>query len=358
MGAMPAPRVLIIDDDPHVAAAVARTASRAGADVDRATTGVGALNRCAETRYDLIITDVHMPVKSAWILVPEIRALPGYTTTPIIVVTSDPSRTTRITLLEAGADDFLLKPLDPVELELRLHKHLKHGAIAADLTTVTGERDRALADLAQRNAELERLTVGLVASLERANQLNDDDTGNHINRVCAYAELLATAAGHSCEVSEQLRRYAGLHDVGKVGIRDAILKKPGRLSPAEFEEMKSHTVIGHELLRCAGLPVMACNIALHHHERWDGRGYPRGLAGELIPSEARVVSIVDVFDALVSKRVYKPAFATDVAYMMLTEAAGSQLDPGLVEVFLTLKQPVAEIRARYPSPSAEMASWG
>jgi putative two-component system response regulator len=196
-----------------------------------------------------------------------------------------------------------------------------------------------------------------VAALERASTLNDTDTGKHIQRVSGYAALLARAWGAEDEFVQQVRRYSGLHDIGKVGIPDAILKKPGRLEPHEFEQMKTHTLIGGEILREAGLPPIAVNIALHHHERWDGSGYPHGRCGADIPREARLVAIADVFDAMVTRRVYKESSSLEEAAAELRRVAGTQLDPELVLLFEREEAEIHNIFHHHADETLEAAPW-
>lgn len=355
---MRAPNVLVVDDVPRNLALLRDLSMQVGSRVTTARDGVEALERCRAAPFDLIVTDVHMPRMDAYAFLPVLRRMDAYVDTPVIVVTSDVSRRTRLGLLEAGADDFLLKPVDADEYRSRLRRHLHKGELVVDLVVTRGERDRALEELAGRNAELERLLTGVVAALEGANVYNDSDTGFHIRRVCAYAEMLALRHGCDQGFATQLRHYAGLHDVGKVGIRDAILKKPGKLTPEEFEEMKQHTLIGFELLRGSGLPEMAAQIALSHHERWDGRGYPRGVAGEAIPLAARITAVCDVFDALMSRRCYKEPYAFDKVVDILEESAGSHLDPTLVREFLAEKTELLAVRARFSSGDDQGADWG
>ncbi len=302
---------------------------------------------------DLVVTDVHMPRMTGPRMLQLLRKIPDATDTPVIVVTADASRETKIRLLQSGADDFIVKPVDAQEFMARLRAQARRCSLTAELVVVRGERDQALDELRQRADELERLTFGLVSALEKANTLNDSDTGNHIRRVCELAALLSARAGYPDDFTDQVRRYAGLHDVGKVGIRDSILKKPGKLTELEFEEMKTHTLIGADMLRSAGLPQLAINIPLAHHERWDGSGYPRGLAGNGIPVEARIVAVVDVYDALRSRRCYKPGFTVERSEAILTESAGSHLDPTLVEVFLSLRAEVAAIEEKFSEEDFE-----
>jgi len=169
----------------------------------------------------------------------------------------------------------------------------------------------------------------------------------HILRVCSYSELLAQRLGLPGEIVTRIRRYASLHDVGKVGLPDDILKKPGELTQAEFDAMKRHTIMGFELLTLARSDLIAKNIALCHHEKYNGRGYPYGLAGRAIPLEARIVALADVFDALTTKRCYKNAYSMDRARAIVAEERGEQFDPVLVDLFLEAWDDVVAIPEQY-----------
>jgi HD-GYP domain-containing protein (c-di-GMP phosphodiesterase class II) len=201
--------------------------------------------------------------------------------------------------------------------------------------------------------ELERLTQGLVASLEKANALNDDDTGAHIIRVCETGEHVARALGLSSDFCDKIRRFASLHDIGKVGLPDRILKKEGPLTEAEREEMKLHTLYGYELLKTANADKVALNIAYTHHEWFDGTGYPRGLAKEQIPMEGRIVALVDVYDALRSARCYKPAFSEIKSLDLIRSGRGTHFDPRVVDTFLGELSTIQEIRSKTPDQAVE-----
>lgn len=355
------PTVLIVEDDPTLRDRMVRIAGSMGFRTIEAADGeeaIGRLSQDAPAFPDIVVTDLQMPRLDGRGLITHIRATAELEDTPVLVVTADDARATKIALFHAGADDFIVKPFDPDELQARLRSLARRGALAVALGVAQRERDAALRRVEERNLELERLTLGLVASLEKANQLNDHDTGNHIRRVSAYSALLGRTVGCAVDYVEQLRRYAGLHDVGKVGIRDAILKKPGRLTEQEFEEMKTHTLIGAELLQSAGLPEVARNIALHHHERWDGNGYPYGLGGDRIPLEARIISVCDVFDALVTQRCYKPAFALQEARKTMEGLAGTHLDPRLVAAFFDQIDEIVRISDTFRDEGPEEGSWG
>ncbi|MFT4975528.1 MAG: putative two-component system response regulator [Myxococcota bacterium] len=339
--------VLLVDDDPILQRKMRFWAEQAGFCAEVASDGVEALARIRKSPPDLVVTDVHMPRMQGPRLVELLRQLPTMATAPVMVVTADASRETKVRLLQNGADDFILKPIDGDEFTARLRAHARRCDISFELVIARRERDDALEEVKQRADELERLMFGLVTALEQANTLNDEDTGNHIRRVAEFAALLATDISCPLDFIDAVRRYAGLHDVGKVGIPDSILKKPGKLTVDEFDEMKAHTLIGADLLRAAGLPEIAINVPLCHHERWDGSGYPRGIVGDAIPLEARIVAVVDVYDALRSRRCYKPPFTLEKTFAILRESAGSHLDPHLVVRFLELGEQLAEIEARF-----------
>lgn len=346
-------RILLVDDDPVQRRWLKLLSERVGFEALLAADGSEGLAVVRRERPDIIVTDVHMPRMQGPRMLELIRKIPEMVDTPVIVVTADVSRETKIRLLTAGADDFIVKPIDADEFTARLMAQARRSSLNTELTLVRAQRDAAQAQLRERADELERLTFGLITALEKANSFNDSETGNHIRRVSEFAGLLARASGCPNDYVEQVRRYASLHDVGKVGIRDAILKKPGKLTSEEFEEMKTHTLIGADLIRAAGLPQIAVNIPLCHHERWAGGGYPRNLRGDAIPLEARIVAVVDVYDALRSKRHYKPSFSIEKTTAIMLESAGSHLDPNLVELFLSLPEEIAKIEAEYADVSEE-----
>ena len=256
---------------------------------------------------DLIITDVRMPGVNGFEVCKRLKA-DRNASYPDHLVTGLNEMKDKVRGLEEGADDFLQKPFHPVELRARaksllrlkrLHDLLENEnerleevvqartiELAEANTRLSGrlkELERAHTRLEELRTELESLNLGLVTALEKANELNDTDTGNHIRRVCAYSEVLARGYGFPEDTCKRNRMYASLHDVGKVGIADSVLKKPGKFTPEEFEEMKRHTVLGYDLLKAANVDEIACNVALCHHEKFDGSGYPQGLSGKTSP---------------------------------------------------------------------------
>ena len=358
---MSRPTVLIADDDERVRESLGRFARDCGFDTLLAEDGVVALSICRETVPDIVVTDLHMPRLGGPGLVKMLRSMDSTADQPIMVVTADESRVSKLQLLELGADDFIIKPVDPDEFRARLVAQARRSNLASNIRLVKAERDDAMKKLKERTLELERLTFGLIEALEHANTMNDTDTGFHIRRVSEYSRLLAVRMGCDDEFVENVYRYASLHDVGKVGIPDSILKKPGKLTNEEFDEMKGHTLIGAELIRAAGLPVTAINIPLAPHEKWDGSGYPRGLSGDAIPLEARIVAIADVYDALRSKRCYKDAFSPEKTLSILKSDSGTHFDPKLValtvEAFEEFEAILTEYCDEEPAMDVDKA-WG
>lgn len=289
---------------------------------------------------DLILMDVVMPEMDGLSTTKILKTNPDTRHIPIILLTGLGRMSDKVNGLEMGADDFISKPFHPLELRARVNSMLRIKALHDELDKknhMLQDEKLYLAELVdERTREMEDLTLGIVAAFERANEFNDVNTGAHLHRVIEYSALLAKAMGMSKEQVSSIRRFAGLHDVGKVGIPDAILKKKDSLSPEEFKEIKRHTIYGYELMRLVNSDVVAQNIALSHHERWDGKGYPNGLKGEEIPLEARIVSLADVYDALTTERIYKAPITLEASREMIARESGKRFDPKIVQVFLTI----------------------
>ncbi len=309
----------------------------------------------AGIRPDLVVLDVMMPRVDGFTLCERLKANPETRMVPIVLVTGLEELRDKVRGLEAGADDFLTKPFHPAELRARVRSLIRiktlHDELDFKNRLLEDEKVHLEALVQERTEELETLTIGIVGALEMANALRDTDTGLHIKRVCAYSHVLALRLGKDAVFAGKIRRYASLHDVGKVGIPDAILKKEGKLSPEEYEQMKLHTVYGYELLGLARAEEMARNIALSHHERHDGGGYPRALAGSEIPVEARVVALADVYDALTTRRCYKEAFSAEEAEAIIQQEKGRHFDPDVVDAMFAAIEEFNAIRERYRDPT-------
>jgi putative two-component system response regulator len=284
---------------------------------------------------DLLLLDLHMPHLDGFGVLDTLREVLNDTFVPVLVLTADVTTGVKQRALASGAKDFLTKPFDVVEALLRVGNlletrrlHLRLQSHAQDLESRVQERTRELEDA--RLDTLERLAL--------AAEYRDDDTYEHTRRVGNGASRIARASGMTKDDAELLRQAAPLHDVGKLGIPDAILLKPGRLTADEFDVIKTHTLIGNRILTGSRTPalVLGAQIALGHHERWDGSGYPHGLVGESISVQARIVSLIDVYDALTHERPYKHAWPFEEAMAEIERQRGAQFDPRLVDVFVRM----------------------
>ncbi|MFH1531602.1 MAG: HD domain-containing phosphohydrolase [Pseudomonadota bacterium] len=313
--------------------------------VTAVTDGMEGLERIRTDRPDMIIADVALPPLSGFELCQSVKQDPVLKLTPVILVASSYFQVDeKVQALSVGADDIIYRPVHGGELRARVRASLRLKAYTQQLID---DKQRFEELVGKRSRELEQTTMGVVAALEKAVSLNDEDSGAHIRRVCEYSALLGRELGLESVEVERIRHYASLHDVGKVGLPDAILKKRGKLTVEEFEMMKHHTTFGHELLVAANVHVMARNIALGHHEWYNGRGYPGGLEADQIPVEARVVTLADVYDAMTTVRCYKSAMSPLEAAGLIVRASGTQFDPGIVRVFMKHHGGFMEIRNQH-----------
>lgn len=315
--------------------------------------GEEALRILPETAPDVVLLDIMMPGLDGYETCRQIKSGPMGPFTQVILVSGKGQTQERLQGYAAGADDYVVKPFDHDELcaKLRIHVRLKEmGERVWTLNTQLQKLNHELEQIVeQRTAELLEARDLVIFSLAKLAESRDPDTGEHLERMRWYSHLIAEeyVATYSGKDSipqnfpDQVFRSAPLHDIGKVGIPDAILLKPGRLTPEEFEIMKQHTIIGYEALREAcGKSHSACflelaaEIARSHHEHYNGNGYPDGLAGEQIPLSARIVTVADVFDALTTPRVYKQAWPPDTARAVIESEAGKQFDPNVVAAFV------------------------
>ncbi|GEM86050.1 HD domain-containing phosphohydrolase [Meiothermus granaticius] len=330
--------ILIVDDEPANVLLLERILNREGRYQVISTYDpreAEALYR--QTQPDLVLLDLHMPYLDGFALLGQLGSVvPSSEYLPILVLTADVNPESKHRALHLGAKDFLTKPLDGLEVSLRVRNLLETRRLHQNLK---GDNQRLEGAVQARTLALEEAQMEILERLARAAEYRDDETGEHVKRVAENAGRIAAALGLSAQQVEMLRRAAPLHDLGKIGIPDGILRKPSKLSPEEFDTIKTHTVIGANLL--AGgrseLVQMAQRIARSHHERWNGSGYPDGLQGESIPLEARIVSVVDVFDALTSERPYKRAWSRVDALLEIRQQSGQQFDPRVIEAFLDLE---------------------
>lgn len=340
--------IALIDDDPFILEFLSRLLNEQNAgDLSSFSDPVEALDWCISSNPDLVIVDYQMPLMNGITFIERFRALPGQDDTPILMLTGDMDRDVRYRALIAGANDFLTKPIDHIELSARVKNMLalrrSEQRLRDRAAWLTEEVQKATATIVQREQET-------IYKLARAAEFRDQDTGAHIKRMAHYSRLIALNLGLPAEECELLLHAAPMHDIGKVGIPDNILLKPGALDPEETRTMRSHAAIGHQILDGSDSPLlqMAAVIALTHHERFDGSGYPQGLCGTAIPLFGRIVTVADVFDALSSRRPYKGPWTADDARNYMQQHAGGHFDPACVEALLSSWDEVMLIAARFP----------
>lgn len=305
-----------------------------------------ALEWCADHVPDLVIVDYMMPDMDGLAFIRAFRARPEGADIPVLMITANDQRDVRYEALDGGANDFLNKPIDRAEFSARVRNMLALRTSQKYLA----DRARHLAALVdERTAAIREREKELIVRISRAAEFRDPETGAHIQRMAHYSHLIADALGLPEADRKLILEAAPMHDVGKIGIPDYILLKPGRLTPEEFEIMKGHARLGYELLQGSGSAVLkaGAEIAYAHHEKFDGSGYPNRLAGEAIPLYGRIVAVADVFDALTSQRPYKKAWALEDAASFLHDGAGSHFDPACVDAFLKRWDGAIAIRCRF-----------
>jgi putative two-component system response regulator len=326
-------RVLIIDDSRSSLALLAGVVAEVeGAVIDTCQSPLDALARTAGEQYDLVLVDNIMPDMDGVEVTRRLRSRDAYRLVPIIMVTSDSDQRLRVDAIGAGATDFINKPFDRTELLARVRNLLALRQAQIELADrarwLVREVESATRHLIEREEEV-------IWRLARAIEYRDGDTGEHVSRVAAICHILARAMDLGEERCRIIYLAAPLHDIGKIAIADAILGKPGKLTPEETNEMRKHVTIGARILEngSSDLIRVAELIAQSHHERWDGTGYPDGLSGYDIPVEARIVALADVFDALCSERPYKSAWPIERARDEIRRLRGTHFDPACVDAF-------------------------
>ena len=335
-------QILLVDDDVIALNLLSNAITCFGYDVLCANNGREALDLVRKHSPRMIISDVNMPELDGEELCREVRRKNSIHYTYIILLTSAKDTKSVVSGLDAGADDYLAKPIQPEELRLRIEAGKRILAIEG--------RDM------------------MIFSLAKLAESRDNDTGRHLERIREFSKILAvelaTHQKFESIIDQQfidlIYMTSPLHDIGKVGIPDHILLKPGKLTDDEFEAMKLHTLIGGETLRAAAeshpeatFLQMALDITLMHHEKWNGKGYPHGLSGEDIPLSARIVAVADVYDALTTQRVYKPAFSHDEAREIILESCGSHFDPDIVEAFVKVEPEMRRVKELLDSHCSE-----
>ena len=304
------------------------------------------LAHCLKVIPDLMIVDYMMPVLDGVELIRRFRAAPGRADIPVLMVTANNESDVRYQALESGANDFLSKPIDKTEFLARTRNML---ALRTSQKRLEDKAGWLAEEVIKATEEIRERELDTILRLSRAAEYRDPETGAHILRMAHYSWLIAVRLGLPRDQQQLLLEAAPMHDIGKVGTPDNILLKPGKLDVAEFEIMKQHAIIGHRILSGSNSPLlqMAAEIAVSHHEKFDGSGYPNGLAGEAIPLNGRIVAVADVFDALTSSRPYKKAWEVEQAIDFLKQNRGSHFDPVCVDVFLKDFDEVLAVRERF-----------
>lgn len=310
------------------------------------TSAAQGLEWCTSHDPDLVIVDYMMPEMDGIEFARRFRMLPGKADTPLLMVTAAEDRQLRHRALTLGINDFLNKPFDQIELQARARNMLalrsSQKKLANRALLLADEVAKATSEIAARERET-------LLCLGRAAEHRDPETHEHIIRMSNYSQLIAQRMGLPEDECELMLSASPLHDIGKIGTPDHILLKPGKLTPAEFEIMRQHTVIGEKILSNSASPILqaGAQIAISHHEKFDGTGYPNGLKGKAIPLYGRIVAVADVFDALTSERPYKKAWDLDRANSLIVESRGGHFDPDVVDAFFDVYDQVLEIKARY-----------
>jgi putative two-component system response regulator len=361
------PTILVVDDTPDNLTLVSNLLKK-DYRVRVAINGEKALKIAfSEAPPDLILLDVMMPGMDGYEVCQHLRDNPLTAHIPIIFLTAKSEVEDERKGLSLGASDYITKPISPPILEARVKTHLVAKAYADFLTDKTSYLESEVARRTREISAIQDVTIQAMASLA---ETRDSDTGNHIRRTQFYVKALTTKLKNHPRFNafltdtmiEMIYKSAPLHDIGKVGIPDRILLKPGRFEPAEFEIMKTHTTLGRDAIQAAentlGLKVeflsIAKEIAYGHQEKWDGSGYPEGLSGESIPVSARVMALADVYDALISRRVYKEGMSHEKAIGIITEGRGTHFDPDMVDAFLDIQDEILDIAHKYADSDSDL----
>jgi putative two-component system response regulator len=339
-------KILVVDDERVNLKVLSGFLQSFGHEVLVADSGSCALDML-DNSIDLVLLDIMMPEMDGFAVARAVRENPETTQTPIIMVTALSDRQDKLQAVQAGANDFISKPIDKTELKVRTDSLLRMKASQDELKlyqqqleemvkTRTEALRRAMQNLSESQANILKAHIETILILSSAAEYKDNETAQHIKRMSRMSEILADELEPPQSEVELVRRASPMHDIGKIGVPDAILLKPGKLTPEEWVIMREHTTIGARILENSTSDLLQAGsvIAMTHHEKWDGSGYPKGLAGEDIPLYGRISAVADVFDALTSKRPYKEAFSNKVALEIMAEGRGSHFDPNIYDAFL------------------------
>ena len=365
---VPPGRIMIVDDEIANVMVAKKLLSQAGhQDFETTTDSTLAMNLIHTKKPDVVLLDINMPNVDGISLLTQIRSVEAFRHLPVLILTANTHSDVKLRCLELGATDFLIKPIDPMELAPRVRNALQSKMFHDQLVTHAEDLERIVL---RRTEQLEKSRREVISCLARAAELRDNDTGNHVIRVGRYAGVIARNMGLPARFVDDLELAAQLHDVGKIAIPDAILLKPGKLEPEEYDVIKGHVKHGRQIIQpYAGhdasmmrshvqtgadiladgskLMRLAASIAQTHHEKYDGTGYPIGLAGEDIPIEGRITAVADVFDALSSERPYKKAMPRAKCFEILEDGRGSHFDPKALDAFFEGSDEIVRIQVEF-----------
>ena len=347
------PKILIADDDERIRITLSDILIAQKYKVILAQNGKEALHKVALESPDVILLDMNMPEVNGIEVIKYLKA-DNYTKyIPIVVVTGEDDVNIRVQALKLGADDFLTKPPHIAELTARVRSLVKVKAYYDYMkhyqSTLEEEVRKRTKALNEAHEKLKNASLDTIYRLSTAAEYKDEDTSLHLQRISNYAFVIAREIGLDNEIKDSLLYSTPMHDIGKIGIPDKILLKPGKLDSDEWRIMKQHTEFGGRILKGSESDFikMGREIALTHHEKWDGSGYPNGLKEEEIPVEGRVTAIADVFDALTTKRPYKEAFPNEKAFRIIKEERGTHFDPEIVDIFFAVQDQILDIKQQY-----------
>lgn len=350
--------ILVVDDMPQNVRMLSEMLKRIGYVVCTASSGEEAIKKAADCRPNLILMDINMPGMDGYETCKALKEDPELQKIPVLFISALSDADDKVKAFNAGGVDYVTKPFEFKEVRARVKTHLELYRLHAELELHTHHLEKLVEEKVHEITSAQR---GMIFALAKLAESRDDDTGTHMDRVSGVCRIIAESLRQyngygeiigSCFV-ENIFHTSPLHDIGKVGVSDAILLKPGKLTPEEFEVMKTHTIIGAETLQNVqrefpdnAFVAMGIEITKWHHERWDGKGYPDGLAEEAIPLSARIMAVADVYDALRSKRSYKDAFSHEKSRAIIMEGSGSQFAPGVVKAFAQAEEEIVDLYRR------------
>ena len=352
--------ILAIDDEPANLQVLEAMLMSQGYRVETALNGELGLEKADELSPDLILLDVMMPGLNGFEVAQRLKENDNTKRIPIVMITALNQVEDRVKALDAGADDFMTKPVNKVEVRARVRSLLKVKAYNDYMVNYQKELEKEVnartEELQAAYTLLKDASFETIVRLSKAAEYKDDDTGAHVLRMSEYAAAVARTMGMTDGYADMLMRAAPMHDIGKIGIPDRVLLKPGKLDEEEWKIMRHHCYMGKMILSGSKSKIIqfAEDIAYTHHEKWDGSGYPRGLAGEDIPIHGRVVAIADVFDALTSKRPYKEPFSIEKSFSIIRESSGTHFDPNVVKAFFTAEKEILDIKERFRDDESGM----